>query len=144
VSDVRIYLSFDVDHDRDLGTRFSEQSRRGDSGFTVSQRTEAAEITEEWCETVRRRIRGVDQVVIICGEHTSESVRMDSELRIAQEEGKPYFLLWGRRDRTCTMPPRVTRSGCMYSWTWEILQQQIAETLRSARPLEIPDHYKRP
>jgi hypothetical protein len=144
MSDVRVFLSFDVDHDADLGERLSAQSSRGGSGFLVSARSEAGAVTDRWCEAARRRIREADQVIVICGEHTEDSVRVDSELRIAQEEKKPYFLLWGRRERMCTMPARVTRAECMYSWSWEILLQQIADTLRNARPLEVPEHYKRP
>ncbi len=141
MSDVRVFLSYDVEHDVDLGELLSEQSGRGGSGFLVSARSEAAMVTDRWCEAVRHRIRDADQVVV-CGEHTKDSVRVNSELRIAQEEQKPYFLLWGRRDRMCTMPARVTRAGCMYSWIWEILLQQISD--RKPRPLDLPDHYKRP
>ena len=144
MGDVRVFLSFDVDHDADLGDLLCEQSRRGGSGFLVSARSEAGMTTDRWCEAARRRIRDADQVIVICGEHTEDSVRVSSELSIAQEEKKPYFLLWGRRERMCTMPARATRAGCMYSWTWEILLQQISDTLRNAQPLDVPDRYKRP
>jgi len=144
MGEVRVFLSFDVDHDADLGDLLSEQSGRAGSGFLVSARSEAGTVTDRWCETTRRRIREADQVIVICGEHTADSVRVNSELGIAQEEQKPYFLLWGRRERMCTMPARVTRAGCMYSWSWDILLQQISETLRNAQPLDVPDHYKRP
>jgi hypothetical protein len=144
MSEVRVFLCFDVDHDTDLGDRLCEQSRRGDSNFQVSARSEGGMPTERWCEVARRRIRESDQVIVICGEHTADSVQVNAELRIAQEEEKPYLLLWGRRDEMCTMPARVTRAGCMYSWTWEILQRQVSDTLRNARPLEVPDECKRP
>ena len=35
------------------------------------------------------------------------------------------------------------RDDSMYSWTWEILQDQIASTLRNARPREVAERYKR-
>jgi len=144
MSETTVFVSFDVDHDRDLGERLSAQLQRGGSGFVVSARSESGMVTERWCESVRRRIRNADQVIVICGEHTEDSLRVNSELRIAQEESKPYLLLWGRRERMCTMPARVARAGCMYSWTWEILTQQVTETLRKAQPLEVPERYKRP
>jgi hypothetical protein len=95
-------------------------------------------------EKVRRRIREADEVIVICGEHTEASTSVSAELRIAQEEQKPYFLLWGRRESMCTKPVGAKRDEGMYSWTWEILQNQIVTTLRNAEPLEIPEHYKRP
>jgi hypothetical protein len=139
-----LFVSFDVDHDKDLVARIVEQSRRGGSGFTVSARSERGEISDRWCQSARTRIRDADEFVSICGEHTGDSLRMNTELGIAQEEGKPYFLLWGRRERMCSMPARAGRTACMYSWTWEILIQQISMTLRNAQPLEIQEHEKRP
>lgn len=144
MSDVRVFLSFDVDHDVDLRNTLCDQSHRGGSGFTVSSNSETGDVTDRWSDAARRRIRDADQVIVICGEHTDQSVRVASELRIAEEEKRPHFLLWGRRELMCTMPVGAKRSGCMYSWNWETLLQQIAEARRSARPLEIPEHYKRP
>jgi hypothetical protein len=43
----------------------------------------------------------------------------------------------------CTKPVGAKRDEGMYSWTWEILQNQIVTTLRQAQPLEIPENCKR-
>jgi len=144
MGDVRIYVSFDPDHDEDLHDRLLEQSTRGASGFEISARSEARTTTDLRDKNLRRRICDADEVIVICGEHTAESVRMSTELRIAQEEQKPYFLLWGRRESMCTKPAGAKRDEGMYSWTWEILQNQITTRLRNSQPLEIPEHYKRP
>jgi hypothetical protein len=140
---VRVFLSFDVEHDTDLGDRLSEQSRKGGSGFHVASRSQNGEMTDRWQEGVRRRVREADEMIVICGEHTAASDRVNTELRIAQEEQKPYLLIWGRRERMCSMPIGLKRTACMYTWTWETLVNQVAQTLRDARPLEIPDNCKR-
>jgi hypothetical protein len=144
MGNVRIFISFDLDHDQDLHDRLLEQSSRRASGFEISARSEARTLTDLQEEKVRRRICEADEVIVICGEHTEESMLVSAELRIAQEEKKPYFLLWGRRERMCTKPVGARRDEGMYSWTWQILQDQIVTTLRNAEPLEIPDQYKRP
>jgi hypothetical protein len=144
MGNVRIFISFDLDHDEDLHDRLLEQSMSLASGFEISARSEARAMTDGWEEKLRRRICEVDEVIVICGEHTAASMRVSTELRIAQEEKKPYFLLWGRRESMCTKPVGAKRDEGMYSWTWEILQNQIVTTLRQAKPLEIPERYKRP
>jgi hypothetical protein len=143
MSNVRIFMSFDPENDRDLHDLLLEQSFRQCSGFEISARTEAATMTDRWDERVRRQISQADEVIVICGEHTGSSVRVSAELRIAQEEQKPYFLLWGRRERMCTRPVGSKRDDSMYSWTWEILQDQIITTLRNAQPREVAERYKR-
>lgn len=144
VTDVRLFLSFDIDHDMDLHDQFCEQAGRGGSGFEVSARSESGQVSDRWCESVRRRVRAADEVIVICGTRTEDSVRLHAELRIVQEEKKPYFLLWGRRDQMCTMPLGAPRTDCMYSWTWEIVTRQITDTIRNARPLEVPEEARRP
>jgi hypothetical protein len=143
MTDVRIFMSFDMDHDRDLYDEIFEQSLRGGSGFEVSARSEAHSMGELAEERVRRRVRDVDEVIVICGEHTAKSPRVSEELRIAQEESKPYFLLWGRRESMCTRPSSAKANDSMYSWTREILHDQIAATLRSAQIREVPEDCKR-
>jgi antiphage defense system Thoeris ThsB-like protein len=142
-SDVRVFMSFDVDHDADLGDRLLTHSKMGGSGFNVASRSESGAITERWRAGVRRRVREADEVIVICGEHTAESQRMNTEMRIAREERKPCLLLWGRRERKCLMPVGVERSACMYSWTWDVLVFQVAQTMRVARPPEIPQELRR-
>ena len=140
---VRIFMSYDLENDEDLHDLLLEQSLRPSAGFEISARSDAGTTTDPWDESVRRRICEADEVIVICGEHTESSPRVSAELRIAQEEQKPYFLLWGRRESMCTKPVGSRRDEGMYSWTWEILQNQIVTTLRQAEPLEIPEHCKR-
>jgi len=88
---------------------------------------------------VRRRIRNADQVIFICSEHTEASASMSNELRIAQQEQTPYFLLWGRREIMCTKPLGAKTAEGMYIWSPQVLQDQIAITSRSTRTDEIAE-----
>jgi hypothetical protein len=144
MSHVRVFLSFDVLHDRDLGDRLVEESRKPASGFEVSARSESTGMMSRLDERMRRRIMEADEVIVICGEHTEDSPQVSAEIRIAQEEQKPYFLLWGRRELMCTRPVGAKPNDSMYSWTWDILRDQITTTLRNAQPREVPEECKRP
>jgi hypothetical protein len=136
VSDVsrpRVYVSFDIDHDRELYERLLAQARG--SGFCVSGESEFLSSYERWSERARRRIREADEVIVICGEHSEASQGMSAEIRIAQEEKTPYFLLWGRRGAPCTKPIGAKSAEGMYNWTREILEDQVAIALRRARAM---------
>jgi hypothetical protein len=142
VKTLRIYMSFDLDHDRDLHDRLLEQLR-SHSAFAIGSRSQAGEMTEAWTERVRGRISESDEVVVICGEHTDESPRVSAELRIAQEQRKPYVLLWGRREKMCRKPRGARADDGIYIWTPEILQQQLTLSLRRSREPEVPEGMKR-
>lgn len=131
-SKVRIFVSYDREHDRDLLDRLVEEASRATTGFEISGRSATRAPTDHWDERLRSAIQEADQVIAICGEHTAQSGRMGAELRIAQEEERPYFLLWGRREAMCTKPATARPADSMYSWTPEILQNQILTLRRLA------------
>ena len=130
-SKIRVFVSFDIENDGELYKQLRVQSKS--SGFAVSGGSERVTSMDVWSESVRRRIRDADQMIIICGEHTRASTSVSAELRIAREEGTPYFLLWGRREIMCTKPVGAKPVEGMYSWTQQILQDQIAINSRKVR-----------
>ena len=136
MSQARVFVSFDIEHDRELYERLLVQAGR--SGFFVSGRSEPLAATDLSNEQVRRRIREADEVIVICGEYTDASQGVSAEVRIAQEEKTPYFMLWGRRESLCTKPTGAKSAEGMYRWTPEILQDQVAFALRRARALPTP------
>jgi hypothetical protein len=140
---VRIFMSFDRDNDRDLHDRLVEDAQRGGSGFEIAARSGGGSMSDRWSAGTRRRISEADEVIVICGEHTEASSRIAEELRMAQEEDKPYLLLWGRRDSMCQKPRGARAGDGMYRWTPDTLGARISTTLRDAQPLRVPDSCKR-
>jgi len=142
MTDVRIHLSFDLEHDRDLHDRLLAQAK-SHAAFAVASRSEAGEMTDAWTERVRGRITEADEVVVICGEHTDESPRVSAELEIAQEQRKPYVLLWGRRECMCKKPRGARADDGIYGWTASTLEQRLAYNLRRSREPVVPEGMKR-
>ena len=120
-----VFISFDYDNDKDLPGNLVAQAARPDSPFSITDRSVKAPIDEKWRREVRNRIRKVDLVIVICGEHTHDADGVAGEVTITQEERKPYFLLKGRRIKTCTKPRNVLASDEMQDWTWPNLRKLI-------------------
>lgn len=113
-SKVKVFISFDYDHDVDLKNLLVGQAKNDDSPFEITDMSVKKELAGDWKEKVRTRIKKVDQVVVICGEHTDTASGVATEVKITQEEGKPYFLLWGRSDKTCVKPKNAKESDKIY------------------------------
>ena len=118
----RTFTSFDYDHDEDLRTMLVGQSKNPDSPFEMADWSIKEPMTGDWKAKVRTRIKKVDQVTVMCGEHTDTATGVSAELSIAQEEKKPYFLLKGRKNKTCKRPKSAKTSDKMYDWTWDNLK----------------------
>ena len=121
----RVFISFDYDHDSDLKSLLVGQSKNSDSPFEITDMSIKEAVSNDWKEYARRRIKGCDIVIVICGRYTDSAAGVSSELKIAQEESIPYFLLWGRADYTCVKSAAAKESDKIYRWTWENLKQLI-------------------
>jgi hypothetical protein len=130
--EIRVFTSFDRDRDRDLHERLFHQSHSPDSPFAVADWSgrDSESGSAERDESLRARIAEVDAVIVICGEHTDSAIGVSLELRIAQDEEKPYFLVWGRRELTCTKPLGAKSDDSMYTWLWNVLKFQITSEMR--------------
>jgi len=123
---VRIFISFDYDHDEALRNLLVGQSRHADSPFEMCDWSVKELLPGDWKARVRTKIRSVDQVIVVCGQHTDKASGVNTELTIAREEGKPYFLLCGYADQACTKPSSASPSDKIYRWTWDNLKALIA------------------
>ena len=122
----RAFISFDFDYDEELRDALKGQARNPDSPFNIADWSVHEAFAGNWKAKVRERIRRTDLTIVICGEHTHTAKGIATELTITQEEGKPYFLLWGRPKATCTKPTMARNSDKIYKWTWENLRNLIA------------------
>ena len=122
---VRLFISFDFDHDEDLRNLLVGQAKNPDSPFDISDWSLKEPLSGDWKEKVRARIKQVEQICVICGEHTDTATGVSAELSIAQEEDKPYFLLWGRSDKTCVKPKAAKQSDKIYTWSWDNLKKLV-------------------
>ena len=121
----RTFISFDYDHDNDLKILLVGQAKREDSPFAITDMSIKETIDKNWKDNARRRIKGCDVVVVMCGEYTDSAKGVSAELKIAQEEGTPYFLLWGRSSETCVKPVGAKAGDKIYKWTWNNLKTLI-------------------
>jgi hypothetical protein len=123
---IRAFISFDYEHDEDLRNLLFGQSRNPDSPFEFADWSLREAIPGDWRTEARHRIKSCAVFIVICGEHTDTAGGVSVELRIAQEERIPYFLLWGRSDKTCYKPSAAYASDKIYRWTWDNLKALIA------------------
>jgi hypothetical protein len=118
----KTFISFDYDNDNDLKVMLVGQARHEDTPFDIADWSIKEEIDKNWKDKARTRIKSVDVVAVICGERTDTAAGVAAELKIAQEEGVPYFLLYGRSSKTCVKPIGAKSTDKMYKWTWDNLK----------------------
>ncbi len=121
----RVFISFDYDHDETLKNFLVGQAKLPDSPFELADWSIKEHIDSKWKDKARQRIRAVDIVAVICGEHTDTATGVSAELEIAQEEKVTYFLLNGYAETTCIKPKSARTTDKIYKWTWDNLKSLI-------------------
>ena len=61
-------------------------------------------------------------MAVMCGHRTHTAQGVAAEVKIAQQLGKPYFLLAGRSQGTNQKPTTAKSGDKMYNWTWKNLE----------------------
>ena len=121
----RVFISFDYENDQVLRTMLAGQAKLNDSPFEIADWSVKEAFTGDWQDKVRKRIRKVGQVAVICGYNTNAATGVSAEVRIAREEGKPYFLIKGRASGTVKKPKSALSTDKIYTWTWPNLKKLI-------------------
>lgn len=121
----KVFISFDYDNDEILKNFLVGQSKLEDSPFELADWSIKEAISEDWKKKARTRIKSVDTVAVICGRKTDTATGVSAEIKIAQEEKVPYFLLQGYKDGGCKKPTAAKAGDKMYQWTWKNLKALI-------------------
>ena len=121
----RTFISFDYDNDDNLRNALVGQAKYPNSPFDIVDASVRRHLSGNWKEKVRKRIQRSDHVFVMCGEHTHKAEGVAAEVKLAQEEDKPYFLLRGHKGRLCTKPTTARGDDEMHEWTWDNLRKLI-------------------
>lgn len=130
MANIRLFVCFDSGRDDDLRALFARQCVAPGSLLTVSDWSRVELPHSGWEEKLRDRLVDIDAVVVLCGEGTSAAPNVNREFGIVQANDKPYVLLWGRRSGACTRPEPARVDDHFYSWTWNIVNEQIRHAIR--------------
>ena len=121
----KVFISFDYDNDSVLKEFLVGQSKNNDSPFELADWSIKEHIDDNWKAKARTRIKQVDVVIVICGQKTNTATGVSAELKIAQAENVPYFLLAGYKDKTNIKPVAAFATDKLYNWTWDNLKTLI-------------------
>ncbi len=121
----RAFISFDYDNDQDIKMLLAGQAKHPDSPFDFKDASVKEHLPGDWKEKIRRRMDNIDVVIVLCGTRTHMASGVATELSIAQEKNKDYFLLAGYADKNCTKPTTAKASDKVYKWTWDNLKALI-------------------
>lgn len=120
----RVFISFDYDNDARQKDLLVGQAKHPDSDFEFADWSSKEHLTGDWKAKIKQKMAYVDVVCILCGKNMSTATGVDAEVHIAQEIGKPYFLLAAYT--AGSIRPKAAKSADkLYKWSWDNLKLLI-------------------
>ena len=113
----RVYVAFDYD-DLDVKQNLIAQSQLPECPFELLDSSIAKAISGSWTAEARRLIAASDCVIVLCGKQTHQAKGVETELQIAQELEKRYFMLQGTRSGTPSRPPNAQATDKIWAFRW--------------------------
>jgi hypothetical protein len=123
---IRVFTSFDYDHDEDIMIMLRGQAANPRTPFDFADWSVKVPFTGDWKEKVRARIRRVDRLIVLCGRWTHLATGVGAEWEIAQAEGTTSYLMRGYPNAVCTKPSSASTWEPMFDWTWANLSMMTS------------------
>lgn len=116
----KVYVAFDFD---DLAVKQSliAESRRPDCPWEFVDNSISSALESQWTLEARRLIGQSEVVIVLCGEQTHQSKGVATEVQIAQQLGRRYFLLSVTRVGKPTKPQHTKAGDKVWTYKWPTL-----------------------
>jgi hypothetical protein len=125
VAPIRVFASFDLDRDKDLLQRIVDEGKARGATFTVFDCSAREVPSQETMDRLRQRLANVDAMVVLCGEYTHRAYNVNAELKLAQELGKRYYLVKGRKHIDCAKPATARIDDKIYLWSNGVVNELV-------------------
>lgn len=130
MSDPRVFISFDFDHNETDKMLFVGQSRNSRTPFTVQDWSSKKALPENtWRSLIREKISRTNMVVVLVGKYMATATGVAAEVQMAQELNVPYFGIYvGGADATSTLPTGLARNRTI-AWTWNGIASAVEQMM---------------
>lgn len=124
MSEKRLFISFDYEHDDELRHHFLAQAKQY-SKHKIVDHSFPGEVDGKRTREAMSRIGETDIVIFICGDNTHTAPGVEAEMTITQQLRKRYILLKGRPNRECSRPKGANSSKKILPWSWKTINSQL-------------------
>ena len=119
---IKVFVSYDFDHDAALKDTLIGQSKLPDSPFSINDMS-LKQIELEWQQKARAAIERCDVFVVLLGEYTHQAHGVRREVRMARHIGKRRFQVRKKGQ----WPKSLDGAGEVVAWRWKNLKKHLAD-----------------
>jgi hypothetical protein len=130
MSDPRVFISFDFDHDETEKVLFVGQSKNSKTPFSIQDWSAKSSMAQsKWEAIVKEKINKCNMVIVLSGKTMASASGVSKEITMAKDQNVPVFGVYvDGANTTSNLPTGLVRNRTI-EWKWDKISDAIDQMM---------------
>jgi hypothetical protein len=130
MSDPRVFISFDFDHDETEKVLFVGQSKNSKTLFSIQDWSAKSSMAQsKWEAIVKEKINKCNMVIVLSGKTMASASGVSKEITMAKDQNVPVFGVYvDGANTTSNLPTGLVRNRTI-EWKWDKISDAIDQMM---------------
>jgi CHASE2 domain-containing sensor protein len=130
MSDPRVFISFDFDHDETEKVLFVGQSKNSKTPFSIQDWSAKSSMAQsKWEAIVKEKINKCNMVIVLSGKTMASASGVSKEITMAKDQNVPVFGVYvDGANTTSNLPTGLVRNRTI-AWKWDKISDAIDQMM---------------
>lgn len=130
MSDPRVFISFDFDHDETEKVLFVGQSKNSKTPFSIQDWSAKSSMAQsKWEAIVKEKINKCNMVIVLSGKTMASASGVSKEITMAKDQNVPVFGVYvDGANTTSNLPTGLARNRTI-AWKWDGISDAIDQMM---------------
>jgi hypothetical protein len=130
MSDPRVFISFDFDHDETEKVLFVGQSKNSKTPFSIQDWSAKSSMAQsKWEAIVKEKINKCNMVIVLSGKTMASASGVSKEITMAKDQNVPVFGVYvDGANTTSNLPTGLARNRTI-AWKWDKISDAIDQMM---------------
>jgi len=134
MSDPRVFISFDFDHNKTDKDLFVGQARNSKTPFSIEDWSSKSSLPEkEWEKKINEKINKCNILIVLVGKKMDSADGVKKEIKMAKDNDVPIFGVYvDEADSKSNLPDGLPRYKTI-KWEWDKIADKIDEAMKEGK-----------
>jgi len=137
MSNPRVFISFDFDHNENEKTLFVGQSKNSKTPFSIEDWSAKSSMPQdEWEDIVGKKINKCNILLVLVGQTMASAKGVSKEINMAKEQDVPVFGVYVDGANSSSNLPSGLQRNRTIKWVWDDVADAIEQLMSEGKNKE--------
>lgn len=130
MTDPRVFISFDFDHNSTEKLLFAGQAKNSRTPFSIQDWSSKSSLPQtQWEKIIKEKINKCNMLIVLVGENMASATGVAKEIKMANDQNVPVFGIYvGKAGSASNLPTGLPRNRTI-AWNWENIASAIDQLM---------------